>query len=512
MLNFNSIYCAIVSKLTVAKNKEEGFKILENKILTNPHLKTQYNIFSAVKEKRGKINEIQAKDYISSLDKYTSKLNYTTLDKSNKALMEFFNINPKEVKVKKIDAIIDGFVRFNSGGALMLENADKKIKENLFIYLTTQIEKIKPSTLLENDSILGKVDENTRSKVLLNIAAESYNKLSSSEQYIVEAVANKRWANLNEKLKVTKLLASYLKESTNKTFISACLKKISSDIKNKRNIKESAYSVYELQEQVKQLVEAELGGDAELKVGTVGLLTNIVIGAVGDSKQPDTVYFEFRVKLYPQGNNFNDVRDNAQALSAKMSKIRRNVVNQFLYHSDKYKSYFQKSDVIFNFEMRTKNLKVGDFVVAKCEFTLPTVQDQPKPLMGFVGAIKSFATDISTYMQTYFAENLEQEEIAPRHIKAQRGGEEWTDIAHKYKFSDIALMAKTYFEDDPNPKIEDELSYVRSPEELGKFLSKKGKLNSFMTFIKKGESQLAGKDQEASSSTGDSDDDDETEE
>jgi hypothetical protein len=94
--------------------KKEAYIYLESQITTNPFLKHQFEVMETIKNgKNSVVSDKQLASFIKGVKAKNSsfikenKVSHLGFWKANKALLEYFNINPKELSISAMDTAID---------------------------------------------------------------------------------------------------------------------------------------------------------------------------------------------------------------------------------------------------------------------------------------------------------------------------------------------------------------------------------------------------------------------
>lgn len=99
---FVQAFYKIKDKINKSTDKEKSKKALEEKLIGNDVLRTQYDIFNQLRENKQRIGSAKYKKFVDKV-KETQKYSKEEINKEVTKLLEFFNIDPKTIKNTVVD-------------------------------------------------------------------------------------------------------------------------------------------------------------------------------------------------------------------------------------------------------------------------------------------------------------------------------------------------------------------------------------------------------------------------
>jgi len=377
---FSSIYNTISEKIKGDKISEEIFNKLlkENKVYT--HQLENMNILSTSKKLMKNIKDV--KEVVLKLltknqefIKATSLTNRDVL-KENKKLLDFYNLNPKDLKASDLDFAIDLSTN-KQNNKLLIEN-----------FLGRDIKK---SFLLEKKILKENLDD--LKYLFTSIKSENNQDKFKNQAGIVSLLAE----GINNK---------------NKTFIKESLNKIKEEKDMSKSI-EKLYDLRILTEKVLKEFQKDddedktprLSGKKEITLVDLKHIKKVKIIAPYNWKNPDKIELKFIVPFYPAGQYRNDILEDALKIKKKLDGLQRTFINLFIYQKDR-KIYFDPSDSYWQVIMRTNGIKEGTPVFAKFEIYLNVSKLQDNDWETLYKQGYSMLKDFDRFLPIMFEDSL----------------------------------------------------------------------------------------------------------
>lgn len=343
-------------KIANSPKRLQGYKILERKIMESEVLKNQLEIYTILKENAELLTE--SKEYQEFYDILKEKcITFKEEDINNeiKSLLEYFNINPLNVK----KTVMDSAMRLN----------EVSIKD---IVMNT-----KKRQLAEQFKRLIKKPDEEQVRTHFRVVNQ-----------LCKAVMDpKKKEFIKESLKT-------LLEERYKDFPS-CMKKLY----NLRRITENILESYQPSKVVKKLHEkgavataparvedeiAKFYGEDELTAkygrGTstgkghfkdFPYIKNIVMGTPSMSKRPEQLTIEFDIPCYPFGMSFTSNWTILRSALQTVQRLERSFVNNTVYKGGK-QDYFEMVGTVMTADLKKQKLRPGETTVIQVTVHLNT--------------------------------------------------------------------------------------------------------------------------------------------
>jgi hypothetical protein len=120
---------AISKKIAKSKQKDQGYKILESKIMNSPVLKAQFEIFTDLRENAQKISSrTEYTSFYKTLTEKVNKIDASKLKKEITSLLEYFNINPRKMAITTMDNAMS--LNENAVKRVVIDQDKKMIQEH----------------------------------------------------------------------------------------------------------------------------------------------------------------------------------------------------------------------------------------------------------------------------------------------------------------------------------------------------------------------------------------------
>jgi hypothetical protein len=250
-------------------------------------------------------------------------------------------------------------------------------------------------------------------KRLKTITTESIEKLKLSlyEEEAVNLILSKDKENVERKLRMIGKLSNYVKDIKEKKFIHECIRTIKSKL-IESELKDIAVQACELKETIKLFIE-KTHGEASMKLPDLQYIKKIKMIAIENIDSPETIFIEFEVPFYPEGNSYSTLRDSLESINKRFARMGTNILNQTINWKHERNPYFTGTG-IWEGSIRLFDAKPGRRINARGELALDTcVKENPIPFNGYRNAVISLLIDLNTLIAKWF-----EKEISPENQQA----------------------------------------------------------------------------------------------
>ncbi|MEO6301775.1 MAG: hypothetical protein ABIP51_01255 [Bacteroidia bacterium] len=283
----------ISKKLAKSTKKDQGYTILEKKIMDSPVLKSHFEIYNDLKEKTNTIGtSSQFKSFFSTLTEKVNKIDIKEVNKEVKALLEYFNINPTSIKETTMDK------------AMSL-----------------------------NEFAIRKVVINEK----LNILSETFKHIIKEENEY----------DLRRNFQIVNFLSESFSDKTRKTFFKESLRSLleerykdyGSCVKKLYKLRILAEEVlreddFENDEEGEEEEKAKLGGTKTAKLTDLSYLKKPTVEIV-NWKQPSKVVINFNIPIYPTGAVQTATQTTNLKTRTVVQRLERHFVNLTIYQKNR---------------------------------------------------------------------------------------------------------------------------------------------------------------------------------
>lgn len=346
-------------KISKSNLKEQGYKILERKIMESPVLKGQLEIYTILKENAGKL--IKSKDYSEFYDILKEKIvTFKVEDVENevKALLEYFNINPSNVKM----TVMDSAMRLNEVSIKdIVMNTKKKQLMETFKRL---IKKPEEESIKTQFDIIKYYAKGIRDKQKKEFVKESIASLLA-ERYKDYTSTLKKLYNLR---RVTEnIIESYSKKEVKPA---KKLNERGAEAVAKPNIEKEISDFYaDEKEKASQYGPGTASRMGQFK--DLPYLKGIYFKVPQMRKRPEQLEVHFEVPVYPFGVTRTSNTTILASVEKLFQRLERSFINNTIYKGGK-EDYFDMVGNVWEANLKRAKLQPGQFTSLKVTAYLNT--------------------------------------------------------------------------------------------------------------------------------------------
>lgn len=316
----------ISQKIATSKDKAKGYKLLENKILNSPALKTQFEIYTTLKEKANKVFDNREFNKLATeLKEKANKFSSATVKAEIKSLLEYFNVNPVTVK----NTVMDSAINLNEKALRRVVFNDKKI---------VLAETYKNIIRKENEDDLRKQFQ------IVNFLSEAMGD-KKRKTFIKESLKSllaERYTDYNSCAKKLYKLRTLTESILNKNII----------VEGKKSLKEDE------EDGIDSEKIAQYGGGKKALLASKTFLKNIEVSVPEMYKKPEKIIIDFKIDIYPVGATAGAAQTSNIKARMAVQKLERLFVNATIYQSNRT-NYFDPVGTIWEVGRIHTQPKVG---------------------------------------------------------------------------------------------------------------------------------------------------------
>lgn len=371
-MNFKSILDKIFAKIneeTDLKKRSREYKLLESKLIENEVFKHQLELLSILKEGKKRIKtESQLSKIVSTIrnKNFTfiseNKLTPLSIWKENKTLLEYYNINPKEIVPNIVDKLID----VNTTKVL----SEKSIR-----------------------TYIGEVSQRDK-KEEKRIIKESFRTL----------LEKKSTKDLNKQFKIVGFLASGL-DSKNKDFVYESLRKLRS--MQKSNYKECITKLHKLrlisEKLIREYQKDSSKGPKRVSLKDLKYIKSIQIEALKTAQDPEKIFMSFQIPFYPIGAFFNELRISAIDIKKRLDRLETPFINDYIR---KYPQLFSPKGLIWQVIMRVNGVQAGNAINGRVKVWLNAKTGEGNTFEEYYSALYSILKEFNNTLPETFPDEL----------------------------------------------------------------------------------------------------------
>lgn len=279
----------ISKKIALSKNKVKGYNMLENKIMRNPTLKESFRLYTLLSENANKIKE--SEDYSKLflvIQKNSNILKSNKIDSEVKKLLEYFNINPKNIK----SHIMDKAIKLN----------EKAIKE----------------IVLNKDRKI--LIENFR-RIIKKKSDDGLRKQFQIVQFLSESIENKK-------------RKTFIQESLNSLLVLR-YKNYNSCVKNLFKLRTLTEDVLDGSIEDSEQSKSKYGGGKKVSFKDLNFIKKITVIVPEMYLKPEKIMISFEIPVYPIGATRSAASTSNIQTRNKFNRLERVFVNQFIYNTNR---------------------------------------------------------------------------------------------------------------------------------------------------------------------------------
>lgn len=302
--------------------QKEAYSFLESQLINNPSLKHQFELLTFIKKNKNSIiNQESFLKFVKKINKKNvafikeNKISHVGIWEANKELLEYFNINSKELETNIYDSAIDIYASSKS----LNESSLRKI-------------------LFKKDAFLK--EERKFFKERIETIKESFSKLKH----------NKNTNELKKNFKIVNFLSECM-QSEQKTMFQESLQSIFENRKDFNNCVSKLFKLRIVAEKVIKEAEdysdwygddsnfdiddrkasGKFGSGKSTKKQDLEYLKRISIETPINKNRPDKIIFRFDIPFYPTGKRRAEAMTSSIYINNKISRMGRTFINSTVY-------------------------------------------------------------------------------------------------------------------------------------------------------------------------------------
>jgi hypothetical protein len=362
-----------ISQISDKQQQVQAFNHLENQLLKNPYIKHQFEVMNKIKRNRGVITtQENFNAFVKALNdkrakfmKEHKKHSHLSFWKATKELLEYFNINPRDIVVDELDTAIDTYSTSKKLNENIIKNlvfkplAKEKIAEKGKFAENTVVENVdNPASNVDNSKKVLKEVKNRVKNTFLKLK-NTKNELDLDSQFSIIHFLSEGMKGTHQKMIQTSLTA--LKEEKIKDVNSTVNK-----LYKLRVITEKL--IYEKNKSDKPRAKGQneeangmtyFAKPAELK--QFQYINKVEIVSPFDYTRPEKILIFMSFPVYPLGITRNSAITSNGRVETKCKGMKAAFLNNTVFKAGRTK-YFSPNGTIWTADVSRIQVTPGDSV------------------------------------------------------------------------------------------------------------------------------------------------------
>ncbi len=271
--------------------------------------------------------------------------------------------------------------------------------------------------------------------------------LNIQEQEVVNLILAKDKELIEKKLRMINKLSTFINNGKNKKFVKECITTIKKNL-HEKEYKDLVFQACELKETTKLFLEKNVE-EGSITLPDMAHIKKIKMFAIENLEAPETIFIEFSVPFYPEGNNYSDIKETLEDINKRFSRLGTNMLNQTINWRPERNPYFTGTG-IWEGSVRLFDVKPGSTVWGKGELALDTkVSENPISFSAYKPAVSALLTLLDQLLTKWFKDEItpENQQISLKEPSRKERG--------SYKAKDDEMEDDWYKAEEDGPSEEE---------------------------------------------------------